>query len=73
MSECHIVKYEYDNGVKLPISKRILWCGIDAKKLGFDFTFQDAQHALLAIEQGLINEPCKECLKNISVVINSEL
>ncbi|QGZ13272.1 hypothetical protein PP410_gp55 [Vibrio phage NF] len=73
MESRHIIKYEYENGKKLRRSKRVIWCGVDAGKLGFDFVFQDAQHALLSIEQGQLVRPCKNCLKEIKRLIDSDI
>lgn len=69
----HVVKYDHDNGVKLPRHKRVIWCGVDAAKIGFDFTFQDASHALLSIENGSSILPCKKCLLRMKYLINNEL
>lgn len=59
----HIIKYEYRDGVKLAQHEIETWCG---RKPEFsDWLFQDAQHALLVMEQGGRIMPCKNCLKNI--------
>ena len=59
----HIVKYDYKDGVKLAKHERETWCGHNPEWT--DWLFQDAQHALLSIEQGSLQAPCKECLKAI--------
>ena len=53
-----VIKYEYDNGVKLAPHEHVLWC--DKKRTGFDWVFTDAQHAALA------DKPiCNQCKANI--------
>ncbi|HHA1204606.1 hypothetical protein V6183_04145 [Enterobacter hormaechei] len=59
----HIIKYEYRDGVKLAKPEIETWCG-HAPKFS-DWLFQDAQHALLSIEQGSLQVPCKNCLAAI--------
>jgi len=39
----------------------------------FEWLFQDAQHAVLCIEQGGSQSPCKRCLKAIRDVIDREV
>jgi len=59
----HIIKYDWKDGVKLPRCEIQLWCG---HKPGYgEWLFQDAQHALLSIEQGSLQVPCKRCLAAI--------
>lgn len=65
----HIVKYDHEDGKPLARNRRIFWCGVDASKVGFDFTFTDAQHAILSIEQGSLVVPCEQCLNAIVEVI----
>ena len=55
----HIIKLEYDNGVKL--DKPVLWCS--RKVTGFDFYFLDAQHAALSVDGSVT--PCKSCIKAV--------
>ena len=53
-----VIKYEYDNGVKLKRHEQALWC--KKKRTGFDWVFNDAQHAALA------GKPiCNSCKANI--------
>lgn len=56
----HIIKYDYREGVKLAKYEIQTWCGAQLET--FDWTFMDAQHALLSIEQGSLIVPCKNCL-----------
>lgn len=59
----HIIKYDYRDGVKLAKHEIETWCGCNPEFS--DWLFQDAQHALLVMEQGGRIMPCKSCLKNI--------
>ncbi|WP_427022834.1 hypothetical protein [Enterobacter kobei] len=59
----HIIKYDYRDGVKLAKHETETWCG--HKPQSSDWLFQGAQHALLSIEQGLLQVPCKKCLAAI--------
>ena len=59
----HIIKYDWKDGVKLPPHQTETWCG-HQPKCG-EWLFQDAQHALLSIEQGSLQVPCKRCLAAI--------
>ena len=59
----HIIKYDWKDGVKLPPHQIETWCG-HQPKCG-EWLFQDAQHALLSIEQGSLQVPCKNCLAAI--------
>ena len=67
----HIVKYDYRDGVKLAKHEGETWCGHQPQSA--DWLFQDAQHALLSIEQCSSVEPCKECLKAIVRVVQKEV
>lgn len=68
----HVVKFTHEDGKELRRHERVLWCGADAAKIGFDFTFQDAQHALLSIENGARVRPCKKCISAMVRLINGE-
>lgn len=59
----HIIKYEYRDGVKLANHEIETWCG-HAPQFS-DWLFQDAQHAILSIEQESRIQPCKRCIKAI--------
>lgn len=59
----HIIKYEYRDGVKLPKHQVETWCG--HHPVSFEWLFQDAQHALLSIEQSSRISPCSKCLEKI--------
>ncbi|MCS3490500.1 hypothetical protein [Enterobacter sp. SLBN-59] len=59
----HIIKYDHHDGVKLSKHETETWCG-HAPQFS-DWLFQDAQHALLSIEQGSLQVPCKKCLAAI--------
>lgn len=61
----HIIKYEYDNGVKL--KHPTLWCGSQPEPRSW--LFQDVQHALLSIEQGSTIAPCRNCLKAANMLM----
>ena len=63
----HVIKYEYDDGVKLrfPVS----WCGRELKT--HDFKFNDAQHVALAVGGSI--QPCKKCIKAIIKNLEKEL
>ena len=62
----HVIKYEYSEGVKMPVP--VSWCG---KALANEFAFQDAQHAALSV--GVSAQPCKKCIKEIIKTLESEL
>lgn len=62
----HVIKYEYRDGVRLPKHETVTWCG--GKVEWADWLFQDAQHALLSVEQCSSLEPCGECMKAIIAV-----
>ena len=55
----HIIKFEYENGVKL--SAPVVWCGRPATYS--QWLFQDAQHAALSVNGEI--EPCRNCVKAI--------
>lgn len=59
----HIIKYDYHDGAKLAKHEIETWCG-HAPQFS-DWLFQDAQHALLSIEHGSLQVPCKKCLAAI--------
>ncbi|WP_227136711.1 hypothetical protein [Kosakonia radicincitans] len=59
----HIIKYDHRDGVKLSKHEIETWCGHKPKVA--DWLFQDAQHAILSIEQHSDVAPCSECLKAI--------
>lgn len=63
----HVIKFTHDEGVKM--DKHELWCGADY--YCFDFHFIDAQHVALAAGGSI--QPCKECIKEIIKVLESEL
>ncbi|MDF3570895.1 hypothetical protein [Enterobacter cloacae] len=67
----HIIKYDHRDGVKLAKHETETWCG--HKPQFSDWLFQDAQHALLSIEQGSLLVPCKKCLKAIVKVAQQEV
>lgn len=64
----HIIKYEFENGKKLKISK--MWCG-EKDNFDFDFAFLSAQHAALSVGGGI--QICKECIKAIIKTLETEL
>lgn len=57
----HIIKYDYRDGVKLTKHEIETWFGCSPEFS--DWLFQDAQHALLVMEQGGRIIPCKSCQK----------
>ena len=59
----HIIKVDGLDGVKLPTNKIETWCGV-TPTYG-EWLFQDAQHALYAVENGFGQEPCEHCLRAI--------
>lgn len=67
----HIIKVDHLNGVKLPTNKVETWCGV-APSYG-EWLFQDAQHALFAVENGFRQEPCAQCLSTIILVATQAL
>lgn len=53
-----VIKYDYNNGLKLKPHEQVLWCKKD--RTGFDWVFNGAQHAALA------DKPiCNSCKANI--------
>lgn len=67
----HIIKYDYRDGVKLAKHETETWCG-HAPQFS-DWLFHDAQHALLSIEQGSLQLPCKKCLAEIIKTAQKEV
>ena len=65
--KAHVIKYEYNNGEKLPTPE--LWCGKEPAIAGF--LFQDAQH--IALASGGSIAPCKNCIKAIIKALSKEL
>ena len=58
-----VIKYDHEDGKKLPQHKTELWCGGDNK---YGWLFQDAQHAALA------DKPvCNKCRANIKKALNN--
>lgn len=51
-----VIKYEFDDGIKLRKSKQPLWCG-KTRKGSYQWVFSDAQHAALA------DKPICSCCK----------
>lgn len=64
----HIIKVDHLDGVKLPTNKIETWCGV-VPSYG-EWLFQDAQHALIAVENGFRQEPCAQCLRAIVSTAN---
>lgn len=67
----HIIKVDHLDGVKLPTNKVETWCG--ATPSYGEWLFQDAQHALIAVETGFRQEPCAQCLTAIIQVATQGL
>ena len=63
----HIIKYEYNDGVKLQVPE--VWCGREIKYPSW--LFQDAQHVALAVGSSM--QPCKACIKAIIKQLEREL
>ena len=63
----HILKYEYDNGVKLELP--IYWCSQLASKS--DWAFIDIDHAALSVGGSVA--PCKNCIKAVIKELQKEL
>lgn len=61
----HIIKVPAEN------NKKESWCGAVISPM--EWAFEDAQHALLSIEDGSGISVCIECLKSIHGVINEEI
>jgi hypothetical protein len=45
----------------------VSYCGAELSLM--DMYFQDASHAILAIEQRSLIEPCEKCLKRIKEIL----
>jgi len=67
----HIIKYDHHDGFKFPLHQIETWCG--HRPGAFEWLFQDAQHAVLFIEQNGSQTPCKQCLEAIRHVIDLEV
>ncbi|MFT6988174.1 MAG: hypothetical protein ACJASL_000134 [Paraglaciecola sp.] len=63
----HVIKFEYDNGVKL--DRPTLWCKKDYNP--HQFVFNDAQHVALSVGGSI--QPCKNCIKAIIKELSKEL
>lgn len=63
----HVIKYAWNDGEKL--KDPTTWCG--QKVYPHDWCFQDAQHALLAVEQESTSLPCQDCLRAIGRVVGT--
>lgn len=61
----HIIKFTAEN------NKKDGWCGAVISPT--EWAFEDAQHALLSIEDGSGISVCIECLKDMRSVINEEI
>lgn len=61
-----IVKYEYADGMKL--TNPTSWCGKSLAAM--EWKFQDAQHAILSVEQNSLVVPCSKCMENIAKVVD---
>lgn len=60
-----VIKFEYDDGVKLEPHDQKLWCG--KKRTGLEWVFCNAQHAALA------DKPiCNSCRANIIKGLKNE-
>jgi hypothetical protein len=56
------------NSCNLPKDcEQISYCGVRISQL--EWYFEDASHAILAIEQHSLIEPCEKCLKRIKEII----
>lgn len=60
MAKHCVIKYEYDDGVKM--KRPIVWCGSEKRDT---WLFKGAGHAALSMEQGKLVEPCRKCCKEI--------
>ncbi|EBZ5579279.1 hypothetical protein ECC98_22400 [Salmonella enterica subsp. enterica serovar Enteritidis] len=67
----HIIKVDHLDGVTLPTNKIETWCGV-VPSYG-EWLFQDAQHALCAVENGSRQNPCEQCLSAIIRVATQAL
>lgn len=63
-----VIKYEYEDGIKLPKSEVVTWCG----KKPSNWMFSDAQHAALATEQGSRIAVCRSCRAKIKQALYTE-
>jgi hypothetical protein len=63
-----VIKFDHDDGVKLPKHKIVTWCG----KTPSNWMFQDAQHAALATEQGSRIAVCRSCRAKIKQALYGE-
>ncbi|QHJ84509.1 MAG: hypothetical protein [Caudoviricetes sp.] len=63
----HIIKYDYQDGVKLPTP--VLWC--KSPSMWGEWYFQDVQHAALTVchEGRLV--PCKDCCNEVIKYLGS--
>lgn len=60
-----VIKFDHEDGKKLPQSKRVLWC--DESRSFFDWVFMDAQHAALS------DKPvCNKCRANIKQALDNK-
>lgn len=67
----HIIKVAHRDGDRLPTNEIETWCG--ATPSYGEWLFQDAQHALYAVENGFRQEPCAQCLSAIIRVASQAL
>lgn len=67
----HVIKREYENGIKL--KSPIYWCGKEG--LMHEWAFTSAQHLALYVETSVGGsiEPCQACIKEIVAILNSEI
>ena len=63
----HVIKYEYQDGVKLKTPE--VWCGRAIKYPVF--VFQGAQHIALSVGGSI--QPCKDCIKAFIKQLEQEL
>lgn len=64
-----VIKFEYDDGVKLPSHKVVTWCSKDPS----NWMFQDAQHAALASEKSYRIAVCRSCRAKIKKALYNQL
>ncbi len=55
----------------LPRGRLKGWCGKVIEY--YEWSFQDADHVLLALAGGTAITPCRKCLRRMLAVINKEL
>jgi hypothetical protein len=67
MTVRHVIKLEYDDGVKLP--QPVAWCG--RKIHSMEWRFVDAHHVAMAA--GGSQQPCKRCVRAIIKTLEVEL